>query len=1393
MALFTNPPKYNFAGNFQKIEVESRSAVDFKLYEIDGTISRMVVDSTYQSVDSIATIELCSFFETTVKAKGVTTDELSSAVPSSYQFAIDGMKSNVFYVLPGGLGDDSMIAEAFVPFNFLTWQPQILNTTTKAPQWLRYVAMYPGRMYARLYYSDKSSDDQVEMNVIDKDCIYTANVSYGIMLNLSDKTKTLAAYDVWMEFEKPGATAPYSSYVQRYMCKSEPLSADWFVFVNTLGGIDSVCYTGELINDNDLEITTAKINNVTVDFDTKTSEKLTKSTGFLDSDNRKSQALEFIRSSARFYIIDGEMLPIHMIDAKLSTKKGELGGFDFTFGFSKARPYINIARSALPNNLVFEDVDLGELFFLAPRLEIYPHCQGEDIVFPVQQRFGNEWRHLTLQSLRALVGSSGPGPGGSYPPEIHAASHCKDGLDPVTPKEIGAHPEGGLKELDFVCKTIDAEKVITPEITSPAHAGGSLGNGFRLYFNADGDSVIEADIFHGRKEAIFNVVTIAQTRSVGAETLQTYASAVLVAVAEKQDSWRCYYDSKSGGQYWMVGDQAMRKTFTGLAGDTLKYYWRLVTAVGGEELGGKTLQWVELSKEVAEGEGVPEVGDECVGLGHRGEDRRRKNAKLISAFGEKGVEEISYANIDGFSLVGKETAYQSPERWRIASQRFELVAGDGIVYPIVVERGAWSEAQAPYYYYDRVSHGGNIYLCIDKRLDGTTVEPAVDQHAVWLCEVRKGDDGAKGDKGDQGAAAPRLKTQFSINGTTAWHEAYAAGDAYRRESNDNGVTWSVAMRMVGEGGTPGADGKKTPYTDFSYAYGLSQPTVWLDAPPSKVEGQHLWERIQKYTPKADNSGWALASTSYAIINEFVQIGGRNYALNTSEERRYIYWNLPKCVFLLSPKIIDKEIDIIITFWEKDCESDTLIGLGWGSASEWGGVHIWHKNSTPGKKQIKARKPAGVEAIWCFKNSLSTTYDFSVQTGDKEMDWSPAPEDTEVTAEKIITEINMSDDTLLLKAEKIELIGKSISAGKMQINPKTGDVIMNDVTMNNANVSGKVTASSGSIANMLAVSNNQLRSGDGMLNISQGKADATKPGLTRCDNIAEGYISRSIGVTAGAGATAFAPVVLNNQTAGRFEFSVAVMLTSSYSGTVSIGMRLNGGDVLTLASGLVAGGGSSSQFVTVEYMLPEVNSEITFLLQCTKQYNGYAHLFLRKEPTATSPFGIYYDNRDKNIFQEFGVMHKYGNGQLYLTSLEGKDPEKVDSSEAEGGMVVGGCGLKVRSSGISMIVDNQERCLSNVDVLYASTSVSVTDKYNVVMCNNGSGITVTLPANPTTGRMIYVHQVIAGNTVTINGNGKGIDATSSGQPRYTIQAREGVTVALIYDGVKWFGFKMSNIR
>lgn len=68
-------------------------------------------------------------------------------------------------------------------------------------------------------------------------------------------------------------------------------------------------------------------------------------------------------------------------------------------------------------------------------------------------------------------------------------------------------------------------------------------------------------------------------------------------------------------------------------------------------------------------------------------------------------------------------------------------------------------------------------------------------------------------KGEQGDPAPELKTQYSVDGSTLWHDEYADSDAYMRTSSDNGGSWSGAIRILGQPGTAGSSS----YTYVAYA------------------------------------------------------------------------------------------------------------------------------------------------------------------------------------------------------------------------------------------------------------------------------------------------------------------------------------------------------------------------------------------------------------------------------------------------------------------------------------------------------------------------------------------------------------------------------------------------
>lgn len=66
------------------------------------------------------------------------------------------------------------------------------------------------------------------------------------------------------------------------------------------------------------------------------------------------------------------------------------------------------------------------------------------------------------------------------------------------------------------------------------------------------------------------------------------------------------------------------------------------------------------------------------------------------------------------------------------------VRPDGTPVQAANDRGQWDAAKAPYAYYDRVSHGGRIWLCIAE--DGTAEEPTPGC-SDWLLQVDRGDAG----------------------------------------------------------------------------------------------------------------------------------------------------------------------------------------------------------------------------------------------------------------------------------------------------------------------------------------------------------------------------------------------------------------------------------------------------------------------------------------------------------------------------------------------------------------------------------------------------------------------------------------------------------------------------
>lgn len=174
--------------------------------------------------------------------------------------------------------------------------------------------------------------------------------------------------------------------------------------------------------------------------------------------------------------------------------------------------------------------------------------------------------------------------------------------------------------------------------------GDFSGAGYAMYKDAAGNSVVEADRLIVRKDAVFNELVIRQTDFVTGETVFSCGGFECTSVEETTTAYRCYYNNHDGAKYsgLKVGDQVRCQRYAAEGNTVIKYYWRLVTAV--------TENYVDLSKTDADGNGIPDVGDNIVQFGNR-TDVARQSAVVIDA--TDGGSIVILAHIDSYTLSEK--------------------------------------------------------------------------------------------------------------------------------------------------------------------------------------------------------------------------------------------------------------------------------------------------------------------------------------------------------------------------------------------------------------------------------------------------------------------------------------------------------------------------------------------------------------------------------------------------------------------------------------------------------------------------------------------------------------------------------------------------------------------
>lgn len=342
---------------------------------------------------------------------------MKAFVATVYEVGSEGSKKEIsFSVIRAGVDRLADSAANFLKTNFLTWQPQTKEVTYYSPEFLTYYAAEASEVKCKAYIPNGHGYEEKILTLASLEAgkVYTVPVQYAIIAKLLGDGILPHVYEIWVEQAGERVT-----YVQQYFAggmKSE--EEEWFLFENSLGGIDCFHAYGNSENTAEHTHNVAEIEEDSEEYRVDTTRKFKKNTGFLDKKERQ-WLLDFFPSLGKYVYLGNSLRKITVTDSDVNYEAKELpSNYTFTYKYSDARPYLNISRSEVGSfkQLDIQLPDLGN-FTIAPRLV---ECQrltlSSGALFPVQNPYSEEWGVTTLAAIfTQLVGqlsSSYTGGGG---------------------------------------------------------------------------------------------------------------------------------------------------------------------------------------------------------------------------------------------------------------------------------------------------------------------------------------------------------------------------------------------------------------------------------------------------------------------------------------------------------------------------------------------------------------------------------------------------------------------------------------------------------------------------------------------------------------------------------------------------------------------------------------------------------------------------------------------------------------------------------------------------------------------------------------------------------------------------------------------------------------------
>lgn len=393
--ILTQPDALSLSANIKKFVVTSSADVTFKLYY--G--ATLLIDELY-SPGTTGRVE--------IDVKEIVKNELSFNLPSSNIFQQNDIAKPfiayinstpiIFKVLRAGVNSLSDTPVNFLSANFLTWQPQTKKTSYYQPEWLSYYSNSVGYVKVKFYLTNGTSHIHALATMQPGTC-WTFNMQFAHIMSLRTEER-YGYYDVWVE----DATGSRTTYIQRYIYNESQAQDEFFLFENSLGGIDTAVMTGESTFAPEMTYASGIYNEENSQLDGSTTRLYSKNTGY-KSETEAAWLWDFACSLHRYKIVNGALSKIVLTGSDIAQSSLEpMKTYTFTYRLSMDEGLLKISRTtdSLPANLQITTPE--GLFFLAPRLVDFPNTTPDDtLLFPVQSPFSETWKTLSWGEIWNIV------------------------------------------------------------------------------------------------------------------------------------------------------------------------------------------------------------------------------------------------------------------------------------------------------------------------------------------------------------------------------------------------------------------------------------------------------------------------------------------------------------------------------------------------------------------------------------------------------------------------------------------------------------------------------------------------------------------------------------------------------------------------------------------------------------------------------------------------------------------------------------------------------------------------------------------------------------------------------------------------------------------------------